>query len=669
MAKAKEAEAVESAEYTEADNRRKKEQFEAEVAHIQADKKAADIEEAKAAYEKELAEVAAAAEQAEVATQAAQDAKEAARDLKRDVDTVARKMEEQRAAAAAKEEAAEAEIAANEAKMELEERLRLADVRRKTNKTGGSHEMFFSRAARQNEEEAARGTDWERSITQEGRREWKDKRALLAGTWSQGPGSRLEPGLYSAAHLGPGRSKKETKMEGRGARASEYMRRRRLAEAQYPTLKEPMEEGMVAWGARDPPPFHPPPEKPRMAGKLEKWRPAVLEETGEAVEAWRSRYVEVWMETAEPPMFDTEAQEQTFLKTEVKEDLVAMGKPADEIEKIMMTLKAGTPDDDVTELLYSEEGEARRLRRRMRPVLTYRHKFGGRELGRIDLRGATLTRSYRPQDQAAEEPSLPLMPADLEWEAFDQEVAVQARRRLQALVGEGPRARALKAAVIESVEESWDAPASSATSQLVEAEPAGRDFFFTITTRDPRGGQPYVVSPEPRWEGKIKQLCREVGGSSRLDAICAMMETKGNFRLAKQRLCSDSTGSAPRINYVADLLKATVLTSNILATFGTVRGSGARTAGEAEAYLQQFYEQLRHAIWETDCSVHPKVRYHPQFRSSFRNSLGSHFGTTWHSRMIHGKMTQRLSSDRRHRRVRSHSTRLVDSRMAMYTRR
>ena len=614
LARAKEAEAVESAEYTVADNRRKKEQREAEVAREHADKEANDITEAKIAYERELAEASAAAEQALAATQAAQNAQEAVNDLSADVDEVARKMEEQQAVAAAKAEAEAAELAANEAKMALDERLRLAAVRRKTNKTGGSHETFFSRAARQNEEEAARGTDWERSITQEGRREWKDKRALLAGTWSQGPGSRLEPGLYSAAHLDPKRptrmqqKAKEMKMEGRGARASEYMRRRRLAEAHYPTLKEPLEPGMAAWGARAPPPFHPPPEKPRIAGKLEKWRPAVVEETGNTAEAWRTRYAEVRMETADPPVFDTEAQEQVFLTAEVKEDLAALGKPSREIQEIMLSVKTGTADEDVQELLYSEEGEARRQRRRMRPVLTYRHKAGGRELGRIDLRGATLTRSYRSQDEAAEESPVPLTPADLEWEVKDQEAAAQARRRLQQLVGEGPRAQALQAAVIESIEESWDAP-ESAPSQTVEAEPvAGRELFFTITARDPRGGQPHVVSPEPRWEQKIKRLGREVGGSSRLDVVCAMMETEGNVRLAKQRLLSDSAGSAPRLNYVADLLKATVLTANISATFGTGTGTST-TAGEAEAYLQQWYEQIRYAIWEADCSVQPKVRY------------------------------------------------------------
>ena len=285
-------------------------------------------------------------------------------------------------------------------------------------------ETFFSRAARRNEEEAARGTDWERTLTAEGKRQWREKRALLAGTWSgKRPGSRLTPGLYSADRLGPrpptpgAVRAQEQKMAGRGARSSEFQRRRSAIAAAYPTLATPLEPEMAAWGKRAPPPCHPPPDKPRMAGKLLKWRPTMREHP-EAVGAWKTRWVEVRVEAEVRPAFETLAEEQQCLVTEVVEDLRSLGKSQIEIDDILKSVKhplreRRAADKAVAELLFSAEAEDRRRRRRLRPVLRYCHSRGGRELGRVDLRGATLTRSYRPQQAQQAPTQRPLVPSDV----------------------------------------------------------------------------------------------------------------------------------------------------------------------------------------------------------------------------------------------------------------
>ena len=659
LEEAQQVEAAERADYEAAEKQRRAEKMEADDARAALAKEQADAAAAQEAFEQQAAEAANAAEDLEAATAVVEEAKEIASNIIAiggDPDEVAqrqRRAEENEAKEQAQAEAEAAEQAAatatNEEKMKMDDRLRQAAARPKT---GGSNETFYSVAARRNEEEAAHGTDWERTRTAEGQREWKDKRALLAGTWSGKPGSRLTSGLYSANRLDPRRAtagsvrSQEKRMPGRGARSREYLRCRRLISAAYPTLAEPLEPDMAAWGVRAPPPFHPPPDKPRIAGKLQKWRPAVLEDTGVADDAWRTRWVELRMDTAARPVFDTVAEEQACITAEIAEDLASssVGKSKDEIKTIMRSInlqeRSAGDDEETTALVFSNDAEDRRKRRRLRPVLCYCHKKGGRELGRLDLRGATLIRSYRPPqkkkpNQAPVEPQAfrPLMPGDLDaalgsGPSADESMnktAVQAKYRLQLLVGEGPRAAALRDAVLECVE-SWgedpdvaspsthDTSTASATATatataaaLQVAPISGRACYLTVTVKDPHGGRPQVVSPDPTWEnGKIKRLRSEVGGSSRLDAILALIETRGNLKRAKARLGSTSetsqSHSAPED--VARLLRSAVLTTTVSATFGS---GGSEGGGDAEEYLQSWFEQLRYACWETDLSAdrHP----------------------------------------------------------------
>jgi hypothetical protein len=122
-----------------------------------------------------------------------------------------------------------------------------------------------------------------------------------------------------------------------------------------------------------------------MAGKLLKWRPAMREHP-EAVGAWKTRWVEVRVEAEVRPAFETLAEEQQCLVTEVVEDLRSLGKSQIEIDDILKSVKhplreRRAADKAVAELLFSAEAEDRRRRRRLRPVLRYCHSRGGRELG------------------------------------------------------------------------------------------------------------------------------------------------------------------------------------------------------------------------------------------------------------------------------------------------
>ena len=117
--------------------------------------------------------------------------------------------------------------------------------------------------------------------------------------------------------------------------------------------------------------------------------------------------------------------------------------------------------------------------------------------------------------------------------------------------------------------------------------------YLTITAMDPHGGRPHVVLPDPTWEHHIDQLRSEVGGSSRLDATLALMDTHGNPKLAKAKLVDAK--HPPKLEDVAKLLRSAIVLTTTSATF-----SCDKAAAAAEEYLQSWYEQLAFAIWETD---------------------------------------------------------------------
>lgn len=585
LAKARQVEKDEQADYQEAEGRRAKEQMEADHAREILDQETKDVKVAEQAYAREAEEARVAAENLKATTSTEEQAKEITSSITTE---------------------------GGEASQELEGTGTVpprAEIRRKNN-TSRILESRASRAARRNEEEAARGTDWERAQTAAGKRKWRDKQKQLAGTWGHGrAGSRLTPGLYSADQLNPRKPTpdivraREEKMAGRSARNIEYQRRKKAIAANYPTLAAPLEPDMAAWGQRAPPPFHPPPTKPRMAGKLMKWRPAALEHCG-GEDAWRTRWVEVRVEAQERPSFETLTEEQQFIKTEIENDLRYLGRSQAEIAHILHSVKHPlrkriADDEAVADLLFSAEAVDRRNRRRLRPVLSYRHSKGGRELGTLDLRGAMLTRSYRPSQAQQQYPTTrPLMPSDLRSAA--DETHASNFGRLHTLVGDGPRAALLKDLCRDCIQAGWesvdiDEVDLSSTRARVPHAACGRPFL-TITTKDPHGGCPHIVPPDPTWEHLIKQLRRDVGGTSRLDATLALMESHGDHRLARARL--GDAKCSPNLEDVAGLLQAATMLTTISATF-----SCDKTGTAAEEYLQKWYEQLRYACWETNLST------------------------------------------------------------------
>lgn len=613
LQQARQTEMAEQADYQAAEEHRAKEEIEARHARNVLIQETTDVEVAQQAYAREAEQARVAAEEFQAATAVEEEAKQIALSITTKEDEAIHEAEDNEDAATMQTDPQSSLPAttSSEEKIVQDDSPQGVEVQRKINQIGGSK---YSAAARRNEEEAARGTDWERTKTAEGKRKWRNQRALLAGTWSRGPGSRLTPGLYSANRLEP-RSPTpsavrahEQKITGRAARSREYQRRRRAIAATYPTLATPLEPDMKAWGKRAPPPFHPPPNKPRIAGKLLKWRPAVLKDSGGVDKAWRTRWVELCMETKVYPAFETLEEEQDFLKVEIEEDLRSLGKSQNDIDDIFQSIKhplreRRADDIHVAELLFSAEAEDRRKRRALRPVLSYCHSRGGRELGRLDLRGATLTRSYRPHQAQQAAPGMrPLKPSDL-GSNLDDDDACNASRRLQHLVGEGPRAQLLEELCLKCIREPWE-PRQLRVADLSQSESAGGGLldaacgraYLTVTATDPHGGLPHVVPPEPTWEHQIKRLRGEVPKSSRLDACLALMEARGDPRRAKIRLCDAS--KHPKQEDVANLLRASVVSTTISATF-----SCDKTGTAAEDYLQGWFEQMRYAIWETDLSA------------------------------------------------------------------
>jgi hypothetical protein len=614
LEKARHTEKAERADYQAAEERRAKEQMEAENARDALDQQTAAANTAEEAYARKVEEASIAAKAAQAASAAAEYATEIPSVIGSTESGNVQDPEQEDNIARLRAEQGQMLVDSAEGQITRDQRTQRAGIQRTTN---DPKESIFSRAARRNEDEAARGTDWERTKTAEGKRKWRQKQAMLAGTWSRGPGTRLNRGLYCADRLDP-RSptpsivrEQEQKMASRAVRSREYQRRRKAIATTYPTLATPLEPNMKAWGRRAPPSFYPPPAKPRIEGKLLKWRPAVLEHS-EVADAWRTRWVEFRVEAEAHPPFETLAEEQQYLVTEVEEDLRSRGKSQAEIKNILQSIKyplreRRAPDKDVEELLFSAKAEDRRKRRRLRPVLSYCHSRGGRQLGSLDLRGAVLTRSYRPDQGQQAGSTRPLMPSDLLRSNVDKICASNSRRRLQKLVGEGPRAQLLEDLCRDCIKAGWEpgklheaysfsestAPPWADASRADAA--CGRPYL-TVTAKDPHGGHPYVLAPVPTWEPHVKQLCEEVGGSSRLDAVLALMETHGNPRLAKARLGDPS--QPPRLEDVKTLLRTSIVFTTTSVTF-----SCDKAAAAAEEYLQNWFEQFRYAVWETDLST------------------------------------------------------------------
>jgi hypothetical protein len=609
LEKARHTEEAERADYQAAEERRAKEKMDAEHARDALSQQTAATNAAEQAYFQEAEEALVAAEAARRANAAAEYAAEIPSIIRSEEGEDVNKLEQEDDAARLRAEQEPVLIDSTQGQRTQGQRTQRVQLQRTIN---DPKESTFSRAARRNEEEAARGTDWERTKTAEGKRKWRQKRAMLAGTWSRGPGTRLTRGLYSADRLDPRSAtpgivrEQEQKMVGRAARSREYQRRRRAIAATYPTLARPLEPDMAAWGKRAPPPFYTP-GKPRIEGKLLKWRPASLEHSNtDVADVWRTRWVEFRVEAEAHPKFETLAEEQQCLVTEVVDDLRSLGKSHGEIEAVLQSIKhplreRRAPDKDIEELLFSAEAEDRRKRRRLRPVLSYCHSRGGRQLGRLDLCGATLTRSYRPEEAQQVALTRPLMPSDLQSNT-DKICASNSRWRLHTLVGEGPRAHLLKDLCRACIKAGWqprelceaDRVLESTGPRLPDAA-CGRPYL-TVTAKDPHGGRPHVLPPEPSWERHVKQLCDEVGGSSRLDAALALVETHGDPRKAKARI-RDRT-SSPNLEDVKALLQTSIVFTTTSATF-----SCDKTAAAAEEYLQSWFEQFRYAVWETDLST------------------------------------------------------------------
>ena len=498
---AKGVERKERAEYEQAEERRRAEQSQANEARVAAEKEKAEARVATAKAEAERAEADAASSAAAAAAAAASAIAKGGASVSTGEKTPAR-------------EDGGAEQTASEtfASGTAGERPRPEEM------IGGKFETFFSRAARRNEAQAAQGTAWEKTKTSDGRNATRQMRAQLARSYCA---TMLQPSRAAKAPSG-----KKTKMGGRGARSRNYRRRIAQVAARYPTLAEPLEPGLAAWGARAPPPRFE--DTIRIAGTLCKLRPTLLKEGDPSPEmAWRTRYVQLKVVEA-------------------------------------------------------------------RPEIIYSRKAGGRELGRLDIGGygdTQLSWKYGTDTTAR-----PLTVDDLSPRTDEA-----AARMMASLAGLGPRSELLRDAAIACLEGNDSFSEGESASATFEAAAAAAAMAASsrpsITLTRKVSDRIHIAAPRGILESAVSDLRHAVRGSSRLDALAALLECDGCVVSARALMQCPVTPEKSRLTYsVWQLLKSAVVFGADVVCLGA---DPSLSEAAAKRHLERWYEALRYTLRET----------------------------------------------------------------------